>query len=303
MKVLVTGALGFIGSNIAAKLVADGHEVTALDNMHTGSESNIGAISGKVRVVKADSGQIASAGSGFDAIIHEGVYSSSPMYKADPHLTSKVLSDWISVLEYARKNPCRLVYASSSSLYNGNPPPHEEGMGIKITDFYTEGRYAMERVAKLYSDFYGVNSVGLRYFSVYGQNERSKGKYANLVTQFLWEMQEGRRPVILGDGKQTRDFIYVGDVVRANLLALEHEGTDVFNVGTGRSVSLNDVAALLNSKLGTNIQPEYRPNTIKNYVAHTQASTAKAEKMLGFKAEMPLEKGVDILISHYGKKV
>ncbi len=302
MRMLVTGALGFIGSNIAARLVADGHEVVALDNMHTGSEENIAAIRQKVKVVKADSGDIASAGSGFDAILHQGVPSSSPMYKADPHLTAKALDDWISVLEFVRKNPCRLVYASSSSLYNGNAPPHEESMGIKITDFYTEGRYAMERVARLYSDLYGVHSVGLRYFSVYGPNERAKGKYANLVTQFLWDMQAGRRPVILGDGSQTRDFTYVGDVVRANMLALSHKGTGVFNVGTGKSTSLNDAVALLNSKLKTSIPPEYRPNTIKNYVAHTQASTKRAEEGLGFRAEVGLENGVDLLISHYCKK-
>ncbi len=299
MKILVTGAMGFIGSNISERLVRDGHEVICLDNMHTGVESNIGAIKGKIRVIKKSAGEIGELGEKFDAIIHDGIYSSSPMYKENPHLTAKVLDEWISVLEFVRKNPCRLVYASSSSLYNGNAPPHHEAMEIKTTDFYTEGRFSMERIARLYSDFYGVKSAGLRYFSVYGKNERAKGKYANLVTQFLWEMKAGKAPIILGDGSQTRDFIYVDDVVEANVLALKFDGTDVFNVGTGRSASLNEVVALLNSKLKTGIKPEYRPNTIKNYVAHTQADTKKAATGLGFRAKTALEQGVDLLIRHY----
>ncbi len=299
MKVLVTGGLGFIGSNIAEKLVEGGHEVACLDNMHTGSEENVKAIREKVRIYRKSAGEIASLGEAFDAILHQGIYSSSPMYKQDPHLTAKVQDEWISILEFVRKNPCRLVYASSSSLYNGNAPPHREDMGIRVMDFYTEGRYAMERLARLYSDLYGVKSAGLRYFSVYGPHERFKGKYANLVTQFLWEMKEGRRPVILGDGSQTRDFISVFDVVRANLLAMEHGATDVFNVGTGRSVSLNDVVALLNSKLGLKVEPEYRPNTIKNYVQHTLAETSHTREKLGFSASVSLEEGVQGLIRHY----
>jgi UDP-glucose 4-epimerase len=299
MKILVTGALGFIGSNIAIRLANEGHDVSCLDNMHTGAEENLAPVKAKVKIHRKASGEIASLNEKFDAILHQGVFSSSPMYKKNPHLTAKVLDEWISVLEFARKNPCRLVYASSSSLYNGNAPPHREDMAIKATDFYTEGRYAMERIAKLYSDFYGVKSTGLRYFSVYGPNERSKGRYANLVTQFLWEMKAGRAPVILGDGKQARDFTYVDDVVEANLLAMEHEGTDVFNVGTGRSVSLNEVVTLLNSKLKTSIAPAYRPNTIKNYVQLTQADTQKAKAALGFVAKTPLEQGVEKLIRHY----
>ena len=299
MRVLVTGALGFIGSNITERLVRDGHEVVALDNMHTGSEENIAAVKGKVKVLKMGSGEIAKAEGRFDAIIHEGVYSSSPMYKENPHLTAKVLDEWISILEYVRKNECRLVYASSSSLYNGHEPPQREDLDIKVTDFYTEGRYAMERAARLYNDFYGVRSVGLRYFSVYGPHERSKGKYANLVTQFLWDMKAGASPVILGDGKQTRDFIFVDDVVEANMLALKYGKTDIFNVGTGKNWSLNEVVDILNRKLGKSIKPEYRKNEIKNYVPHTQADPNKASMLLGFKARVGLEQGIDALIRSY----
>ncbi|MFN7991568.1 MAG: NAD-dependent epimerase/dehydratase family protein [Candidatus Micrarchaeia archaeon] len=299
MKILVTGSLGFIGSNIAERLVREGHEVTALDNMHTGKEENIQAIKGRVKIVKMDSGDISKLDGSFDAIIHEGVYSSSPMYKENPLLTAKVLGEWIAILEYVRKHDARLVFASSSSLYNGHDPPHQEDMDIKVTDFYTEGRYAMERVAKLYNDLYSVRSVGLRYFSVYGPHERSKGKYANLITQFLWDIQSGRQPVILGDGSQTRDFIFVDDVVEANVLALGYKKHDIFNVGTGKSVSLNDVVSLLNRKLGTDIKPRYEQNRIKNYVAHTRADTSRSSSLLGFRATVGLDEGVSRLIKCY----
>lgn len=221
------------------------------------------------------------------------------MYRKDPQLVGKALSQWISVLEYCRIKGCKLVYASSSSLYNGNLPPYKEDMTIKVTDLYTEARYAMERMAELYHDFYGVKSVGLRYFSVYGPHEEAKKDFANLITQFMWKMKKGERPLILGDGKQSRDFIYVDDVVEANMLALKSGKHGIFNVGTGAATSLNDVIAKLNSQLGTNIEPIREPNRIKNYVAHTQADTSKAKAELGFRASVKLDDGIARLIASY----
>jgi UDP-glucose 4-epimerase len=299
MKILVTGALGFIGSNICERLVKDGHAVIALDNMHTGSEANIARIKGRIKVVKAEAGDLDKLGDRFDAIIHEGVYSSSPMYRKDPQLVPKAIGQWISILEYARKHGCRLVYASSSSMYNKNKPPYTEDMQIKVTDLYTEARYAMERMAELYHDFYGVRSIGLRYFSVYGQHEEAKKDFANLITQFLWKMRKGERPVILGDGLQSRDFTYVDDVVEANMLALSSGKHGVYNVGTGKAVSLNEVVQMLNQKLGTKIEPVHEPNRIKNYVAHTLADTSKAKSELGFSAKVGLDAGVSRLVACY----
>jgi UDP-glucose 4-epimerase len=299
MKILVTGALGFIGSNICERLVKDGHEVVALDNLHTGNEANVAKIKDKIRIIKADSGDIGKMSEKFDAIIHEGVYSSSPMYRKDPQLVSKAIGEWISILEYARKNGCRLIYASSSSMYNGNHPPYKEDMKILVKDLYTEARYAMERLAELYHDFYGVKSIGLRYFSVYGPHEESKKDFANLITQFLWKMKKGESPLILGDGKQSRDFIYVDDVVEANMLALSSDKSGVFNIGTGKAVDLNEVVAMLNSKLGTKIEPVREPNKIKNYVAHTLADTHNAKSGLGFAAKVSLEEGVQRIIAYY----
>jgi len=300
MKVLVTGGLGFIGSNIVERLVADGHEVTVLDNQHTGDEANVESVKDKIQIVKTDSGKISELGGNFDVILHQGVYSSSPMYKKNPHLTATVFDEMISILEYAKENGTKVVFASSSSLYNGNNPPHKEDMDIKITDYYTEGRYAMERIAELYSKLYGIKVTALRYFSVYGPHEKSKGEYANLITQFLWAMQKNEKIVVFGDGNQTRDFVYVTDVVEANIKAMNYQKNfGIFNVGTGKSISINDMIKMLGEKSGKTPEIEYVENKIKNYVAHTQADTSHAEKELGFKANVPLDKGIELLIDYY----
>ncbi len=300
MKVLVTGALGFIGSNIVERLVRDGHTVTALDCMHTGSEDNVASVKGKIKIVKAHSGELGKIGEKFDIIIHEGTYSSSPMYKNDPHLVAKALDDWISILEYAKQNNTRIVWAATSSVYSGQDPPHKEGMDVKVTDFYTEARYEMERLAELYHKLFGVQSVGLRYFSVYGPHERSKGKYANLISQFLWDMQKGEQPVVYGDGSQTRDFTYVDDVVEANMLAMKSQiKFGIYNVGTGSSITINDMIAMLARKLGKDMKPKYVENKIKNYVQDTLADTSRADKELGFRAKVSLDQGIDRLIKAY----
>jgi len=300
MKILVTGALGFIGSNLAERLVLEGHEVTALDNLHTGSMRNLDSIKEKVKFVKASSAEINNLKGKFDVIFHQGIYSSSPMYKEKPHLVATVINEWISILEYAKRNNAKVVWAATSSVYNGQKPPHREDMEVKITDFYTEARYGMERLAELYNKLFDVHVIGLRYFSVYGPHEKSKGKFANLITQFLWALQKNEQPVVFGDGSQTRDFTYVDDVVEANILAMKSTlGFGIFNVGTGKSITINEMIALLDRKLGKDIKPKYIENKIKNYVQETLADTGKAEKELGFRAKTSLEQGIEKLIAYY----
>ena len=299
MKVLVTGGLGFIGSNLVERLVKEGYEVSVIDNLHTGNRENVDSVKGKVKIFEMNSGELAKTNENYEVIFHQGVYSSSPMYKKNPHLTARAIDEWISILEYARNNGSKIVFACSSSVYNGQQPPHKEDMKIKITDYYTEARLAMERLGKLYNDLYSVQSVGLRYFSCYGPHEKSKKTYANLITQFLWDMQNDKQPVIFGDGKQTRDFTYVDDIVEANMLAMNYGKFDIFNVGKGESTDLNTVVNILNKKLGKDIQPVYQENTIKNYVQHTLADTSKAEQLLKFKAKVSLEEGIEKLIGCY----
>lgn len=299
MKILVTGALGFIGSNLAERLLKEGHEVSIIDNLHTGSKENIEPIKDKVKLFEMNAGDIEKTGEKYDVIFHNGIYSSSPMYKDEPHLVAKAIDEFISVMEYAKKNGSRVVFASTSSMYNGITPPHKEDIVPLVKDYYSEARIIMERLGKLYYDLHGVPVVGLRYFSVYGPHEKAKKNYANLITQFLWEMNDGKAPVIFGDGSQTRDFTYVDDVVDANLLAMDYGKFGVFNVGNGKSITLNEVVEKLNKKLGKEIKPEYQENKIKNYVQHTMADTELAEKELGFKAKIGIDEGIERLIRCY----
>lgn len=305
MKVLVTGGLGFIGSNITGRLVRDGHEVTALDNLHTGSEANVAGERGKLKMIKGNAGSIAGMAEKFDVIFHEGISSSSPMYKENPHLVATAIDEMISILEYAKRNGTRVVFAATSSVYNQQKPPHREDMPVNVVDYYTEARYEMERLAELYGKLYGVKVAGLRYFSVYGPHEKAKGKYANLITQFLWAIENGEKVIIYGDGKQTRDFVYVDDVVEANMLAMKFlaagPGFGIFNVGTGRSIAINDMVQMVGRKLGKEPKIEHIENRIKNYVEHTLADTTLAEKKLGFKARITLEKGIEMLVDYYRK--
>ncbi|MFA5049579.1 MAG: NAD-dependent epimerase/dehydratase family protein [Candidatus Micrarchaeia archaeon] len=302
MKIALTGGAGFIGSNIAEKLIEKDYDLTVVDNFHTGDKENLEQVLGKINIVNSESGKFfEQTDEKFDLICHQGVYSSTPMYMQDHKLTSKIYDEFVSILEYARKNDIKkVVYASTSSIYNGHNPPQNEDMIPYITDFYTEGRYAMDRIGELYHKLYGINIVGLRYFSVYGPHEKSKGNYANLISQFLWAMTKNEEPVVYGDGTQTRDFTYVDDIANANILSLEKEVSGIFNVGTGKNITINEMIEILNKKLGKKLKPKYIINPIKNYVQTTLADTTKAEKELGFKAKITLEEGIERLIKYYG---
>ena len=234
--------------------------------------------------------------SDIDVIFHLGIPSSSPMYKENPMLVGSAINDAISVFEFAKETGAKVVFASSSSLYNGLPTPNQEDMDVMVADYYTEARLGIERVAELYHKLYGISMVGLRFFSVYGPNERAKGIYANIVSQFLWEIQDGKIPVIYGDGEQTRDFTFVSDVVRACILAMTKDVSGVFNVGTGVSHSFNDVVVAINGVLGTDIEPRYIDNPVKNYVAHTLADLTKVKDALGFSPEYSLEEGIGEIV-------
>lgn len=297
MSILVTGGAGFIGSNLVEALLADGQDVAVLDNMHTGSPANLEGLEGSLKLIRASCNDLPSLDLQPEQIYHLGIPSSSPMYKANPFLMGEAINGFISVLELARKRGSRLVYASSSSLYSGLLPPHREDMTIQVTDYYTEARLAMERLAELYHRLYAVSSAGMRFFSVYGPREESKKQYANMVSQFLWQMRRGEEPVIYGDGGQTRDFTHVYDVVRALRLAMTSDYQGILNVGTGRAHSFNEVIGMINAQLGTDIKQKYIENPIKNYVRDTLADTSKCREVLGFQARISLEEGIRRLVA------
>jgi len=299
MKYLVTGGAGFIGSNLVHDLINEDYEVIVVDNLSTGSLENISDVLDKIKFIKASCAEVLKFKelAGIDGIYHYGVPSTTQLYRDNRSLVGQAVNDFIEVLELAKRENCTVVYASSSSVYNGNKPPLREDMPVLIKDFYTEARYLMERVAKLYNDFYGVKSIGFRFFSVYGPREEAKKNFANLISQFMWDMKKGKSPLIYGDGTQTRDFTFVDDINNGFKLGMNSDiDCDIFNLGTGRCYSLNKLVEILNKILNTNIEPVYEKNPLINYVQETLADTSKAKNKLQFEAKISLEEGIKKIV-------
>lgn len=299
-KYLVIGGAGFIGSNLVGNLIESGQEIIVVDNLSTGSLDNLEKLKERIKFIKAPAMKVLELKElkNLDGIYHLGIPSTTMLYRNNRELVGIAIQEFIKVLELAKRENCKLIYASSSSIYNGNPVPFSEDMEIKVTDFYTETRYLMERLAKLYYDFYQVKSIGFRFFSVYGPKEEAKKNFANLVSQFLWKMRAGRRPLIYGDGSQTRDFTHVDDINRGLIMGMNSNiDWDIFNLGSGKCYSLNELIEILNKILGKNIKPVYQKNPIKNYVQETLADITKVKKVLGWSAEISLEEGIKKLLA------
>ena len=304
MRVLVTGGAGFIGSNTVRLLVDKGFKVYVVDTLQTGSKANLADVLDRVKFIQVSASEVLStAPRGVDAILHLGIPSSSPMYRQYPFYTSIAVKDAIAVYEYARRHGAKVVIASTSSIYNRLPLPWREDMHPIPTDFYTEARLAIERIGKVYSELHGVKVVALRYFSVYGPREEYKGRYANVLTQMIWAGLRKEPFVVYGDGSQTRDFVFVGDVAEANLRAVEflesnESRFEVFNVGSGIAYSFNEVADLLRG-MGLDLELRYVETPIKNYILHTLADTRKAEKLLKWRAKTSLKDGTRKTLEYY----
>ena len=299
MKILVTGGAGFIGSNLVHDLVEEGHEIIVVDNLSTGSLNNISDIIDKIKFVETSCSEVLKIKEleGLDEIYHYGIPSTTQLYRDNRSLVGHAVNEFIEILELAKREDCKVIYASSSSVYNGNTPPFHEEMIVHIKDFYTEARYLMERVAKIYYDFYGVCSIGFRFFSVYGPREEAKKTFANLISQFMWDLKAGRPPLIYGDGTQTRDFTFVDDINSGFKLGMKNKiDCDVFNLGTGDCYSLNELVDILNEILEIDIKPVYKENPIQNYVNATLADTSKAKEHLDFEATITLRDGIRKII-------
>ncbi len=299
MKYLVTGGAGFIGSNMVHDLVDEGHEIIVVDNLSTGTLENLTEVKDKIKFIEAPSMDVLELNEldDLDGIYHYGIPSTTKLYRDDRLLVGEAVNEFTKVLELAKREDCKLIYASSSSVYNSNTPPFHEEMPVLIKDFYTEARYLMERMAKLYYDFYEVRSIGFRFFSVYGPREEAKKTFANLVSQFMWDLKADRQPLLYGNGSQTRDFTFVGDINNGFRLGmrsdLEH---DVFNLGTGDHYSLNELVDILNEILDVDIKPVYQENPLQNYVQETLADTSKAKEKLGFEAKVNLRDGIGRIV-------
>ena len=306
-KALITGGAGFIGSNIAEILVEKGVEVVVLDSMYLGTPENLEEIRDEVEIIEGsvtDKQTVEEAVEGCDTVFHQAARSSAPMHKEDPAEGVRInVEGFVNTVEAAKEAGAeKVVYASTSSMYGSVEPPHKEDMGEEPTNLYTASKMSRELYAKVYSRKGDIQTTGLRYFSVFGPHERSKGKFANVISQFLWKLLDGEQPVIYGDGTQTRDFTFVKDIARANVLAAERREEldgEYFNIGTGIEHSFNDVVEELENILGTDIGAERIDNPIDNYVARTKADYSKAKEVLGWEPEYSFEEALRQTVEYY----
>lgn len=297
-RILVTGGAGFIGSNFC-NLNKEKYEMTALDNLFLGDADNldddITFIEGDA-CKKEDLDKVGPV----DYVVHLAGTSSAPMFMGDGFIDGYVNSvqSYVTVLEWARKNGVKKVlYASTSSLYGNNPLPLVETQNVTPPNHYAVTKGVYEHCGRCYNKVYPeMDIIGFRFMSVYGPNEEAKGQYANLVSQFCWDIARDKAPVIYGDGTQTRDFTNVRDVVQALTKAIQHEeklGADVFNIGTGRATNLNDIVEALNKAFGKNVEAKYIENPVKEgYVGGQYADISKIQKVLGYQPTVKLEDGI-----------
>ncbi len=287
-KALVTGGAGFVGSNSALELEKQGYEVTVMDDLFTGEKNNLKGFSGKI--IKEDIAVSFSPKEKFAVVFHQAAIT-DPRFDDDDHLIASNVNGFTNILNYCLKNKAKLVYASSASLYGNGPIPMKEDQPKDLQSAYAKSKLMIDEMAK--EHFSKLHIVGLRYFNVFGPREAHKGRPASMIYHLSQQMKSGKRPRIFKMGEQKRDHIYVKDVVRANLLAVDAKQSCVVNVGTGIGTTFNEVVRVLNSALGTHLEPEYFDNPYgKNYQVNTLADMAHAKKMLGFTCEWSFKDGV-----------
>ena len=301
MNLLVTGGAGFIGSHIADELLSVGHRVIIVDSLHTGHRHNVPAGATFYEADICDATALARIfdTEQIDAISHQAARANvrESMNDPIPYATTNVLGTLV-LLEQARKHQCRkIVFASTGgAVYgegysaDGSRLPFTEKVWPQPKDNYGANKLSMEFHLDLYQANYGLNYVVLRYPNVYGPRQDSKGE-AGVVAILAGAMLTGKPTKISGDGKQTRDFTYVGDVARANRLALESTATGIFNVGTGIPTDINHIHAVLTELTGYQQQADYTPRPVGEVLA-TYLDSGKAKAQLGWKAQISLVEGL-----------
>ncbi len=298
--VLVSGGAGFIGSHLAEALLARGNRVRVVDNLATGHRRNLAHLGDSYEWIQgnlADPEVCRAAAEGVAAVLHQAAIPSVPRSVAEPLLShASGPTATINLLEAARAAGARrFVFAASSSAYGDTVelPKHEAMMPLPLSP-YAAGKLAGEHYVRVYARTMGLDGVSLRYFNVFGPRQDPSSPYSGVISLFARTMAAGTRPVIFGDGSQTRDFTYVANVVQANLRALDAPGPlggEALNVGTGRRISLLDLVVALNRALGTDLAPEFRPPRAGD-VRDSQASLDRARATLGYAPEVDFEQGL-----------
>ncbi len=308
MKYLVTGGAGFIGSNIVKKLLENGEKVRVLDNFATGKRENLYSFR-NYRNFELFEGDLRSfhivrnAVKGVDYILHQGALPSVPRSINDPITTNDVnILGTLNILEAAKEfGVKRVVYASSSSVYGDSKIlPKFEDMPAQPSSPYSLSKYTGERYCQIYYKIYGLETICLRYFNIFGPGQDPTSQYSAVIPKFVKLMKEDKQPVIYGDGTQSRDFTYVDNVVEANLLACTAKNVagEVFNIACGKRYTLLQLVEIINKILGKNIDPVFEKERVGD-VKHSQAKIEKAKKMLGFKVVCGFEKGLRKLIRDF----
>ena len=305
-KFLVTGGAGFIGSNICKKLISQGCFVRVVDNLLTGKKSNLADAMDKIEFVEADMGdeKIArEAMKDIDVVLHQGALPWVPRSIDDPAATHKHCVDATFTLLMAAREAGvkRFVYASSSSAYGDTPTlPKVETMPAKPLSPYAVGKLVGEHYCSVFSKVFALETISLRYFNVFGPQQDPTSQYAAAIPAFVTAILKDEPPIVFGDGEQSRDFTYVGNVVEANLLAAraKHTAGEVVNIACGEAVTVNETIYIINELVGKQIMPQYdapRPGDIK----HSLADISAAKELVGYRPTVSFRDGLQKAIAWY----
>ena len=305
-KFLVTGGAGFIGSNICRKLVADGCFVRVVDNLSTGKKSNLADIIDKIEFIEADMGNEQTARSAMediDVVLHHGALPSVPKSVDDPAATHRHCIDATFTLLLAARDAGikRFVYAASSSAYGDSPVmPKVESMNSDPLSPYAVAKLVGEYYCSVFYKVWGLETISLRYFNVFGPYQDPTSQYAAAIPAFVTAILKDQPPTVYGDGLQSRDFTHIENIVQANLLAARAEKTtgEVVNIACGQAVTVNEVIAFVNDLVGKKVKPIYtdlRPGDVK----HSLADITLAKKVIGYESVVSFDQGLKLAIDWY----
>lgn len=306
---LVTGGAGFIGSNLCEAILSKGYRVRCLDDLSTGKEKNIEMFMDhpNYEFIKGDIKDLETckkACEGADYVLHQAAWGSvprsieMPLFYADNNIIGTV-----NMLEAARLSGVKkFVYASSSSVYGDEPNlPKKEGREGNLLSPYALTKRADEEFARMYTKFYGLETFGMRYFNVFGRRQDPDGAYAAVIPKFLKLLLNDKAPTIHGDGRQSRDFTYIDNVIEANLracLAPKRAAGEAYNIAFGAREYLIDIYYGLTEALGKNIEPEFGPERAGD-IRHSNADISKARELLGYDPKYSFEEGIKLAIDWY----
>jgi nucleoside-diphosphate-sugar epimerase len=303
---LVTGGAGFIGSNICSKLVNQGCFVRVIDNLLTGKKSNLASFIDKIEFIEADMGDPEVARrvmKGIDVVLHEGALPSVPRSVDDPAATHRHCVDATFTLLLAARDlkVKRFVYAASSSAYGDTPTlPKVETMSVNPLSPYAAAKLMGEYYCSVFYKVFGLETICLRYFNVFGPHQDPTSQYAAAIPAFVTSILKDKSPTVYGDGEQSRDFTYVDNVVEANLLAARAKQTkgEVVNIACGEAITVNKIIKMINDIIGKSVKPMYVPAR-KGDVKHSLADISLAGKLIGYKPVVTFKEGLSKAIEWY----